>query len=274
MDAFDDVELDRTQGSISGPQRRGSRAAAAGVLVALVLAVGLGWWWWTRSSQQVPAAQRAAAVVSTPAPPPSAVGPATVLPPLDDLDPVVRQLINGLTASPLLAGWLGTSNLVRQVAALVGGAAGAEVPLRLLAPIRPGGGFAVERSQGRTVVTDATFRRATPLVDVIAGLDAAALARVYRTLSPRLEDAYAELAGDDRTFDVALREALDQLIAVPVGDRVEVVGRAGTYFFADPRLEALTPAQKLLLRTGPDNARKLQAQLRALRAQLDRPPAS
>jgi hypothetical protein len=147
--------------------------------------------------------------------------------------------------------------------------------LRLLAPLRPGGAFQAEQRQGRTVIAETTYRRATPLVDVIAGLDAAAVARVYRTLSPRLEDAYAELADDDRTFDVALREALDQLVATPVGERApEVVGRAGIYFFSDPKLEALTPAQKLLLRTGPDNARKLQAQLRAIRAQLDGSPAS
>jgi len=273
MNAFDDVELDRPQGLGPSPRPRQSRAAAVGVLVALVAAVGLGWWWWSRSSRPAPAAAALSArATSAPAPAPAAAPP--TLPPLDALDPVVRELISSITTSPLLAGWLATTNLARQVVALVGGAAGAEVPLRLLGPLRPGGSFAVESRQGRTVVADATFRRATPLVDVIAGLDAAALARVYRTLSPRLEDAYAELADDDRSFEVALREALDQLVATPVGDRVEVVGRAGTYFFADPRLEALTPAQKLLLRTGPDNARKLQAQLRALRAELDRPPAS
>ncbi len=272
MAAFDDLELDRSHDTAPDHPRKQSRVAAAAVLVALVAAVVLGWTWWARSSRHAPAAPAARPVTSVPTPPPAT---ARELPPLDGLDPVVRELINGLTTSPLLAGWLGTTNLARQLAALVGGAGGAQVPLRWLAPLRPGGAFEVERRQGRTVIAATTYGRATPLVDVIAGLDAAAVARVYRTLSPRLEDAYAELAEDDRTFDVALREALDQLVATPVGDRApEVVGRGGMYFFADPKLEALTPAQKLLLRTGPDNARKLQAQLRAIRAQLDGSPAS
>jgi hypothetical protein len=273
MDAFDDVELDRTDGAVPAPLPRHSRAAAAGVLIALVVTVGLGWWWWARSGRPATTALQTAPVAAVPSPPP--VAPPPVLPPLDALDPVVRELISGLTTTPLLAGWLGTNHLTRQIAALVGGADGAQVPLRLLAPLRPGGSFAVERRQGRTFVTDASFSRATPLVDVIAALDATALTRVYRTLSPRLEDAYAELSDDDRTFDVALREALDQLAATPVAEGpVEVVGRGGTYFFADPKLEALTPAQKLLLRTGPANARKLQAQLQAVKAQLDRQPPS
>jgi len=272
MAAFDDLDLDRPV-ELPPPRASHPKAAAVGSLIALVVAVGLGWTWWTWSSRSSPTAPVATPAVSVP-PPPAAPPPAP-LPPLDALDPVVRELIGRITNSPLLAGWLGTNNLARQIAALVGGADASQVPLRLLAPLRPGGAFAVERRGGRTIVSDATFSRATPLVDVIAGLDAAAVTRAYRTLSPRLEDAYAELSDDDRTFDVALREALDQLMATPIGEGgIEVVGRGGMYFFADPKLEGLTPAQKLLLRTGPANARKLQAQLRAMRAELDRQPPS
>jgi hypothetical protein len=38
--------------------------------------------------------------------------------------------------------------------------------------------------------------------------------------------------------------------------------------FSDPKLEALSPAQKLLLRSGPANARRVQAQLAAIAAAL------
>ena len=49
---------------------------------------------------------------------------------------------------------------------------------------------------------------------------------------------------------------------------VAVTARGGVYGFADPRLEALSPAQKLLLRSGPDNARRVQTQLSAIAAAL------
>ncbi len=37
-----------------------------------------------------------------------------------------------------------------------------------------------------------------------------------------------------------------------------------TYRYVDPKLEALSPAQKQLLRMGPENAQKIQAKLREL----------
>jgi hypothetical protein len=42
--------------------------------------------------------------------------------------------------------------------------------------------------------------------------------------------------------------------------------------YADPALEALTPAQKQLLRTGPRNVRLVQAKLRELQAALAAAP--
>ncbi|MNG38043.1 hypothetical protein D3C84_1255880 [compost metagenome] len=44
-----------------------------------------------------------------------------------------------------------------------------------------------------------------------------------------------------------------------------------TYHYADERLEALLPAQKQLLRMGPDNARRIQDQLQRLGTALDLP---
>ena len=44
-----------------------------------------------------------------------------------------------------------------------------------------------------------------------------------------------------------------------------------TYHYADPRLEALQPAQKQLLRMGPENAERVQDQLRRLATALDLP---
>ena len=40
------------------------------------------------------------------------------------------------------------------------------------------------------------------------------------------------------------------------------------YQYADPELESLSAAQKQLLRMGPDNMRRIQTTLRALRREL------
>jgi hypothetical protein len=109
---------------------------------------------------------------------------------------------------------------------------------------------------------------------VITSLDATALAGVYRTLSPRLEDAYDELGTAGASFDGSMRRVLDQLVATPIPQGpIRVVPRGGVYAFEEPSLERLSPVQKLLLRSGPDNARRIQQRLRELREALDQPVA-
>ena len=50
-----------------------------------------------------------------------------------------------------------------------------------------------------------------------------------------------------------------------------VVRAVVVYEYADPRLEAMTPAQKALLRMGPRNVPRVQAKLRELAAALGLP---
>ena len=62
---------------------------------------------------------------------------------------------------------------------------------------------------------------------------------------------------------------LDLMLALPIlsGD-VEVVQPKVFYEYADQNLEALTPLQKLVLRTGPDNVARLQVYLQELKSAL------
>ena len=49
-----------------------------------------------------------------------------------------------------------------------------------------------------------------------------------------------------------------------VEDRVKLKEEVVTYKMLDPRLERLSPAQKHLLRMGPDNVKAIQAKLEAM----------
>lgn len=267
MGTFDDIDLERTE-TWAPPPRRRKAALVGGVLV---VALGAAAWWWTREPAEPDAPVTGEAAAEAPAEVARPGVPAeTTLPPLDALDPAVRELIGGLTASPLVARWLATSDLARQIAAVTAGAAAGRLPLRLLAPLRPSGQFAVAERGGRTVIAPQSFARYDAAAAVIAGLDAGAAAHVYRTLAPRLEQAHAELGEQGRGFDGDLRGVLARLVDTPVPDGpIEVVPRGGVYAYADPRLEALTPAQKLLVRSGPANARRIQTWLRELLTALD-----
>lgn len=277
MGAFDDIDLERTERWGNPRPRPGHRRTIVAGVVAIALVVAaLAWWMRTRPAPSAAIERMASSV--TPAPRPTtgtAATPAkTELPPLNELDPVVRRLIGEVTASPLLSKWLATENLARQMAALVEGAAGGSLPLRFLAPLRPTGTFSVVDRGGRATIAPASYARYDAMADLIAALDPAAVVRAYRMLAPRLDEAHAEL-GEGRTFDAALREGLRRLSETPIPDGpAAVTARGGVYAFADPRLEALSPSQKLLLRSGPDNARRVQAQLAAIAAAIGAPADS
>jgi len=67
-------------------------------------------------------------------------------------------------------------------------------------------------------------------------------------------------------------KAIHTLLATPVVDgEIELRPKVVTYAFADPRLEALSPAQRHFLRMGPRNVRLIQGELRALAAALGVP---
>ena len=50
---------------------------------------------------------------------------------------------------------------------------------------------------------------------------------------------------------------------------VEVYTDSVTYKYTDPRLENLNEPQKQLLRTGPDNMRRIKAKLREIKVLLE-----
>lgn len=273
MGTFDDINLERTEVWEPPPRPGTRRAALIGVIALVLVAGGIVWWMRTRPVPTAAVERMAAEVPATARPTPMPSEPVkSDLPPLDALDPILRGLMAELTGSPLLARWLTTGDLARQIAALVDGAAAGSLPLRLLAPLRPTGAFSVVERGGRATIAPASYARYDAMASAIAALDPAAVARVYRLLAPRLQEAHGELGEGSRTFDGALRDGLRRLAETPIPDGpVAVTARGGVYAFADPRLEALSPAQKLLLRSGPDNARRVQAQLAAIIAALGTP---
>jgi hypothetical protein len=104
-------------------------------------------------------------------------------------------------------------------------------------------------------------------------------------LYPLFQQSYQELGYPRGYFNDRLVEVIDQLLATPepVGPLAvhltEVKGPITSdrpwvrYEFADPALQALPAGSKMLLRMGPDNARRLKAKLAELRAAITRAPA-
>ena len=202
--------------------------------------------------------------------------PGPPLPALDESDDFVRQLAAGLSAHPELARWLARASLVRTLTAVVVNVADGETPRPHLEFLAPKQRFRAARRPARLIVPDPVgFAGYDLFGDALASVDATAAANGYKTLAPLFEAAYMDLGHPEGGFPAALDKAIRALLAVPVlRDDVELVPHAIGFRYADPKLEALTPAQKQFLRIGPRNVRHVQGKLREVQAALASPAAS
>ena len=170
-----------------------------------------------------------------------------------------------MSSDPTIATWLATTDLLRTVTRVVQAIAEDRSVARHVPVLRPTQPFSVQHSGGRVTIDPRSYRRYDAIAAAVGSLDARAAATLYSTFRPRLGEAYAELGFPDTPFDSTLEDALVTLVATPVpDDPVEVIPRGGTYAFANPRLESLSPAQKQLLRMGSENARAVKAKLREI----------
>lgn len=231
----------------------------------------------------------------TPAPPPGSSTPPTAeamppktppppprldLPPLSASDELVRQLAGRVSAHPQLARWLVNDNLIARFVAATDNIARGESPSHHVTFLDPGRGFEVEEVEvgkgdgqepvDELVIDPASYQRFNLLTGVIASLDTEGSAELYDNIKPLIDQAYGELGYPGTTFEDSLARAIRVLLATPIPEgEIRVTPRVDTYAFADPSLQNLSPPQKQLLRMGPENARQIQAKLRALAAALD-----
>lgn len=234
------------------------------IIAVIIVAAISGVAWWMSRSTPPPANTTPLAVTATEAPI-DKPAPAVILPPLDQMDAFLRQLLSALSTRPELARWLATDDLVRQLAMAINQAAAGDSPARDFKVIAPTSPFRTAGRGARRTIDPASYRRYDSLVQTLTSIDAAAAARVYTTIRPRLNEAYQSLGNAGRNVDPALQQVLDILLDTPVvKDPVELVetGAAG-WAYADPELEALTATQRQLLRMGPENVERVQAWLRA-----------
>ena len=269
-----DIQLIRSTSDdigLGGSRRGAWRPAILAIAVLAAAALLIGFFVWRRAASETGSASVAApaAQAGQPAAQAQAQTQAIPLPPLDETDPVVRQLVGALSSHPVVASWLATDGLLMNLVVVTTRIAEGKPPARELKAIGPIESFPQpRRTRGTLVLDEASYRRYDRYANAVEGLDAAAVGRLYMTLKPRIDDAYAR-TGYGGTFEDVLTQAITQLLSVPVTEGPNALRPVGIgYGYADARLEGLTAAQKQLLRMGPENVRKIQSKLREIAPQV------
>ena len=267
------------------------------VLVLVVLAGAGGAWWWQQA--QAPVVTPAAPPAVTSAPPVAAAPPAlpasepasgpqnpvealappdAALPTLAGSDDPIAQALGDLLGARDMAAFLQMDGLVRRVVATVDNLGREHTPARLW-PVNPTPErFAVVGSGPVQTIGLDNAARYGALVRWIESVDMERAVALYARLYPLFQQAYEELGYPGRYFNDRLVAVLDHLLqapepASPVAVKLtEVKGDVPStrpwvrYEFADPQLQSLSSGQKIMVRVGLENERRLKVRLKALRA--------
>jgi hypothetical protein len=262
MSELQDFELEPSE----SPERR-KRMIWPWVAVLGLLAVGLGVYFGyvRRPAAQPPVAEEEPAQAAQ-----QPAGAAEVeedleleLPPLAESDPFLRQLLTSVSNHPELARWLAPEDLVRRFTVVVDNFAEGKSPRTHLQGLGPEEPFSAVESGGTHRIDPASYDRYDRFVRLVDSLDSQQLARIYSGIRPLLREAYRDLGYPERDFEVTLARALKRVVETPeVEGDVQLVPGVKSYELADPRLESLSPAQKHLLRMGPENLRILKRKVR------------
>lgn len=263
-------------------------------VAALAVALAAGLFWWrsaTPPAPPAPAPEVAAAV--PPASQPSAVEPAVRYPieaPLaasaapgetaaQATEPAsrVKTALNELLGPPTVLQWVQLDDFARRLVATVDNLARAQAASQLW-PVNPTPGRfgPSETPQGQLIATTNHARYAA-FVAMVESVDSRRAVMVYRGLYPLFQSAYEDLGYPGRHFNDRLVDVIDHLLATPepadppAVQLVEVKGSVPStrpwvrYEFSDPEHEARSAGQKILLRMGLGQQRRLKAKLAEIR---------
>lgn len=138
--------------------------------------------------------------------------------------------------------------------------------------VEPEGKFMAKPVEGQGygyILDPKSYERYNPYAELISNMSVEQGIKMFELLQPLISESYQELGYDDDGFNRKLVDTIDLLLETPVVEgEIQLVSPAVVFKFADPALEELLPIQKLLLRMGPNNQRKVQTALKAFREGL------
>ena len=201
-------------------------------------------------------------------------GEARPLPSLGASDAAIQPDIVKLIGLQAFERLVNPEDIIRRAVATVDNLPRDLVATRLN-PVRPVGGLVTTQGREATLtLSPENSRRYALHVRALEAVDATALASVYFHFYPLFQQAYVELGYPQGHFNDRLVEVIDHLLAAPeVKGPIRLTTPKVLHEYADADLESRSAGQKVLIRMGPENAARVKAKLREVRAQVARGPA-
>ena len=195
-----------------------------------------------------------------------------ILPALNESDSFLRDSLTKISSDSSFIRWITKDDLFRRAASYFDGLSRGVILNKIFPLNTPEGEFTVHKTGNELLLNAGNYERYNKTISVILGLNMELIAEIFHTTRPLLEAAFAEMGYSSRQMDGIILQSIEQILSTPIIARPIALSQESVlYQFADPDLENLSPIQKQLLRTGPENTQKLQQQALELRDALLNP---
>ena len=195
--------------------------------------------------------------------------PPAPAPTLAGSDALMTDSLSGLIGKARFDALFIADELIRRIVVTVDNLPRQKLAYRQLPVHSAPGQFRVAGTPQAPVIADDNAARYAAYVQLAEAIDARALVGLYVRYYPLFQQAYQDLGYPNGYFNDRLIVAIDNLLATPeVTGPIALSHPSVWYEYADPQLEQCSSGQKILLRIGADNAAKIKAKLREIRAQL------
>lgn len=191
------------------------------------------------------------------------------LPALGESESFTKDLLAQLFGESARKQLLAPQQFIRRMVLIVDALPRKNLPRQHLPVRAPGGPFEIAGEEGAEIIASANYRRYLPYVKLAEAAPSDQLSQAYLRVYPLLEEAYQEMGYPKGYFHDRMIAVLDHLLATPdPKGPIPLVKHVTRYRYADPQLESLSAGQKILLRMGSENARRVKAVLQKLRGKL------
>ncbi|MCG6201271.1 DUF3014 domain-containing protein [Psychromonas antarctica] len=188
---------------------------------------------------------------------------------LNDSDATVLSSAQSVSLLPSYTVLLKQTNIIRNLVVFIDNLSRGELLTKYSPLIKPTEPFSVLKVDNEIYLDTKSYHRYDLYVDIINAINIDYAIDQYRLLTPLFSEAYAELGYSENAFISTLSAAIEGVLNAPIiREPIKLVAPSVMYKFADPQLEALSSADKLMIRMGPDNMLKLRVKLQKIQIAL------
>ena len=195
------------------------------------------------------------------------------LPPLNKSDTYIRNALKNASPFREFQNWLKETDMIRRFVAVADNMVNGENPAPNLNFLKPEKDFQVIAQKHNLIMDPNNYIRHDRTILIFESLDIKTLVDLFYRIEPLLDETYQKMGYPGQSFRPVLIRAVEIIMDIPVvEDPILLQKKVITYSFLNQEFEKLTPGQKLILRSGPNNIRKIQKKCREFN-RLIRSPA-